>query len=175
MSEAHPPSRAKDAPIDIRHQWQQLTLHGNSLLEHGALDRATDTYRQARDLALEHCSLWPDAYDAVTALVVSCLNLSESLARAEHMAEAAATLCSVHSGMLRAAGDPRLPRAVCLAAQSRLRETYAALLRFQALHGERPEIARWLQQSRSCGALAADPTEHRAGVGLKARRPSTLH
>jgi hypothetical protein len=175
MSEARPPKNAQDAPINIRHAWQQLTLHGNSLLEHGALDLATDAYRQARDLALEHFNLWLNADDAVTALVVSCLNLSECLARAAHIDEAAAQLSSVHGGMLRAAGDPRLPLAVSQAARGRLRETYAALLRFQALHGERPEIARWLHQGCACVAQGADPTPGRAGHGHEARRPSTLH
>lgn len=159
-------------PVDVAHEWKQLTLHANTLFEHGALEAAIDAYRRARELALDHFNLWHDADDAVTALVVSCLNLSESLARARRTAEAAAVLCSAHGGMLRAAGDLRLPPAVRLAAKGRLRETHAALLRFQATYGERTDIARWLHQGCACCGHAPQDAGREGGVP---EQHSTLH
>ncbi|MFT3665902.1 hypothetical protein [Piscinibacter sp.] len=139
---------------DTLDEWTRLMLRANSLLDRGAFDSAVAAYRLARRYATEHFGSWPDVEDAVTALVVSSLNLAEGLVRVRRLPEAAATLCGAHGGMLHAARDERLPMEARLAARKRLRETRAALLRFQSQHGPWPEVQRWLAAGCACGSPA---------------------
>lgn len=144
--------------------WKQLTLHGNRCFERGELAAACNAYEQARALALARFGDWTQADDAVAAIVVSYLNLSEAQARLGELAEAGQSLCAVHASLLQARDDADLPESLRAAAGGHLRKTVAAMLRFQATHGERPEVARALHAACQvpCATLAWG-------------RPQTLH
>lgn len=124
--------------------WTQLTLQGNALFERGEHLRAILAYEQARSLALACFNDWPDGEDAVAAVVVSTLNLAEAQARAGALDEAAELLASVHASLLRASRNAGLHVSLRDAATRHLRETQAALLRFEAQHGAHAELRRCL-------------------------------
>lgn len=144
-------------------RWKQLTLAGNARFEQQDLPGALSSYAQARAWALQHFDRWPDPDDAVAAVVVSHLNLSEAQARLGLVDEAAQTLERAHAGLLHIAGDAQLDAALRRAGVRHLRETYAALLRFQGLHGERPELMRWLHRGCVCAAHGAPGAEPASG------------
>jgi tetratricopeptide (TPR) repeat protein len=133
--------------------WKQLTLQGNELFERGEHQRALLAYEQARSLALDNFDDWPDSDDAVAAVVVSYLNLAEAQSRTGALDAACELLCSVHASLMRASRNNGLHPLLRDAATRHLRETFAALARFQTLHGERADIHRWL--CPECSAKAA--------------------
>lgn len=155
-----------ERPADIEGDWRRLTLHGHARFDDGDWDAAIHQYEQARVLALARFGHWRRADDAVAAVVVSSLNLSEGLARGGRWREASAMLCGVHGGMLRAASDADLPVSVRHAAMRHLHETYAALLRFQSVHVECPEVERWVQAGSHADMPAGEGV---SGEGIRAR------
>lgn len=124
--------------------WKQLTAKANTLFEQGALNAALEGYECARSLALSHFDAWEEPDDAVAAVVVSFLNLSEAQARLGLMSLATQALCTVHGSLLKTTADDSLPPALREAAQRYLGETHAALVRFQHRYGPSPQVARWL-------------------------------
>ncbi|MBB4841739.1 hypothetical protein HNP55_000234 [Paucibacter oligotrophus] len=127
--------------------WKQLTLSGNELFERGLHRQAMQTYEDARTVALQHFQAWSTPADAVAAVVVSYLNLSEAQARSGCLAQASVSLCTLHMSLLHARANTELSCCLRNAAQSHLRESHAALLRFQDLHGDCPQVRHWLEQS----------------------------
>jgi len=120
--------------------WQQLTLQGNELFDRGEHQRAQDVYEQARSLVLHSFDQWDCSEDAVAAVVVSHLNLSEAQARCGELDTACHTLCSIYASLLRARDDGQLHPLLREAAARHVRETFAALQRFRSRYGERPEL-----------------------------------
>lgn len=145
MDESHP---------DVAAAWRQFTAEANTLFDAGAIEPAMAGYERARWLALARFGQWPDAQDAVTAVMVSYLNLSEAQARLGLLTRAAQSLCTVHGSLAKTARDPGLAPAVRDAARRCLVESHAALWRFQAVYGEHPDVARWLALDlcACCGA-----------------------
>jgi hypothetical protein len=163
-----PPPQAQAAD-DPAPRWKLFTHTGNTRFARGDMAGALSSYAQARELALARFGQWADADDAVAAIVVSYLNLSEAQAGLALLDEAAATLNCAHAGLLQMAGDTQLGTAVQRAARRHLGETYAALLRFQGLHGERPELMQWLHRGCACAAHAERATDSAASAA------TTLH
>lgn len=144
-------------------RWQQLTLRGNALFERGEHPRALLLYEQARCLALKRFARWPCSDDAIAALVVSYLNLSEAQARCGELDAACLSLCTVHTGLLRARDNEDLQEGLREAAALHLRESFAALVRFREVYGERPALHRLLCPecwNASEGISAPQPTLH---------------
>lgn len=145
------PTETRDNPAP---RWKLLTQTGNARFARGDMAGALSSYAQARVLARAQFGHWADADDAVSALVVSELNLSEAQAGLALLDDAAATLNCAHAGLLQMAGDGQFGATVQRAARRHLAETYAALLRFQGLHGARPELMQWLHRGCACAAHA---------------------
>lgn len=115
--------------------WEQLTLEGSLQFENGLCHQAVATYDQARMLVMTCFDQWPDPLDAVAALVVSYLNLSEAQAHAGAVQAACASACMIHQGMARASCNPQLAWPIRCAARCHLADTCAAVRRLKA-HAE---------------------------------------
>lgn len=127
---------SQDAAV---HQWQRLTRQANADFEAGALQTAHWAYAQALELALAHFGEWPSADDAVAAVVVSYLNLSEAQSRLGLQAEACHSLVSVHRGLVYALNDADMAPCLRCAALDHLPHTAAALVRHQEVWGKQAE------------------------------------
>lgn len=125
---------------DLPKLWQQLTLRGNALFDSGEHARAAALYEEARTLALDRFDQWDDSADAIAAVVVSYLNLSEAQARGGALDEGCASLCTIHASLLRARDNEGLHESLREAAARHLRETFAALVRYRETWGDRPEL-----------------------------------
>lgn len=136
--------------------WKQLTTKANANFDAGSLNAALEGYECARSLVLTHFDAWADPDDAVAAVVVSFLNLSEALARLGLIGPATQSLCTVHGSLLKTADDATIAMPLREAAQRHLRETFAALARFQERYGPQPQVARWLHAGCGCAACNAD-------------------
>lgn len=158
-----------DGAGNAEQHWQRLTTQGNALFRLGDWDHALPLYEHARSLALCRFGHWPHVARAVAAVVVSYLNLSEALARAGRIDEASAVLFEIHGAVLRAVTDPHLKPAIRQAAQRNLRECHGAVLRFQELHGARPELTSLIRQSGDSLIEAECP------AGLVPAGSPTLH
>ncbi|MEC5398027.1 hypothetical protein [Uliginosibacterium sp. H1] len=122
-------------PVAGEH-WKQMTRKGNALFGDEAFEQALQCYEEARNIVLLHFDDWPQADDAVAALVVSYLNLADTQACLGRLDGAATTLCAIHNSLAEAAADPDLPAPLRTAAIRHLREAYAALVQFRQQHGE---------------------------------------
>lgn len=159
-------------PLEI---WVDLMREANQFLEHGELRRALAIYEAARVFMLHHFEQWPDADEALAALVVSHLDLADAQARAGWLDEAAAGLCDVHCSLLTLMRDARQGTAVRQGAARHMRETFLALVRFQAVHGERPDITQLLRRhGRATRLSSASDARGEAGA-VAAAMPRTLH
>jgi len=145
--------------------WQQLTTEGNQLFDAGDMDMALQLYERARGVALANFSHWIDWDDAVAAVVVSFLNLSEAQARLGQVRRGAHTLCAVHISLLQTARDIELEAGLRTAASQYLGQTHAAMWRFRTRYGDQPQLTRWLDAGIGCSCcgrtafrLPADPT-----------------
>lgn len=154
---------------DLAPRWRLLTKLGNERLARGDWAGALSSYAQARELALAQFGRWAVADDAIAAIVVSYLNLSEAQLRLELIDEAASTLGAVHGGLRQMARDPEIGCELQRSAHKHLAYTHAALLRFEEHHGERAEFAPWLQRGCTCAAHAQEST------ALPAVSSRTLH
>lgn len=125
---------------EIFHRWQHITELANNNFMRGHFRKALLHYRYARDLSLDHINCWPSANDAVTAIVVSFVNLAEALAQTRRLREAAENLCLVHQNLLLASLDPAQPQCLRQAALDNLPRTVAALQDFALRHGHHPLI-----------------------------------
>lgn len=134
--------------------WQQTTLQANALFERGEPGRALRFYQQALDLLLQQFGAWPQAEDALGALLVSYLNVAEAQRHCGLDDAAAATLSSVHHSLLRMIERAELPLRFRDAARHQLRLSYAALQRFVTLNGAHPAVQRWLRGACVCAACA---------------------
>ena len=135
--------------------WKQLTTRANAMFDEGCLNAALEGYECARVLVLNHFHAWAEPDDAVAAVVVSFLNLSEAQARLGLIGLATQSLCTVHGSLLKTAADESLATPLREAAQRHLRETFAALARFQERYGPQPQVARWLHAGCGCAACHA--------------------
>lgn len=154
---------------NITDTWKRLTSEGNALFDAGSLHAALESYESARRLVLTTFSEWADTDDAVAAVVVSFLNLSEAQARLGLVSLATQALCTVHGSLLETLSDESLAPALREAAQRHLRETFAALARFQDRYGPSPQVARWLHAG--CGCAACAPGEPATPLALHAVLP----
>lgn len=136
--------------------WKRLTTKANAMFDEGSLNAALEGYECARSLVLNHFDAWAEPDDAVAAVVVSFLNLSEAQARLGLIGLATQALCTVHGSLLKTAADENLATPLREAAQRHLRETFAALARFQERYGPQPQVARWLHAGCGCAACNAD-------------------
>ncbi len=136
--------------------WKQLTTKANAMFDEGSLNAALEGYECARSLVLNHFDAWAEPDDAVAAVVVSFLNLSEAQARLGLIGLATQALCTVHGSLLKTAADATIAIPLREAAQRHLRETFAALARFQERYGPEPQVARWLHAGCGCTACNAD-------------------
>jgi hypothetical protein len=143
-----------DAALDPVQHWQQAMLQGNAIFECGEPARALVVYQQGLDQLLIHFSAWPQAEDALEALFVSHLNVSEAQRCCGWVDAAAATLSSHHQNLLQIIEREALPLRFRDAARVLQRRSYAALQRFQTLCGDHPQIQRWLRGACICAACA---------------------
>lgn len=143
------PTHPTTCPIAL---WKQLTTKANALFDEGSLHAALEGYECARSIVLAHFDSWAEPDDAVAAVVVSFLNLSEAQARLGLAGLATQALCTVHGSLLKTAADAALATPLREAAQRHLRETFAALARFQERYGPSPQVARWLHAGCGCAA-----------------------
>lgn len=144
-------TRSTTCPIAL---WKQLTTKANAMFDEGSLHAALEGYECARSIVLTHFDAWTVPDDAVAAVVVSFLNLSETQARLGLIGLATQALCTVHGSLLKTAADESLAASLREAAQHHLRETFAALARFQDRYGPSPQVARWLHAGCGCAACS---------------------
>ncbi|MDQ8023682.1 MAG: hypothetical protein REI94_17720 [Moraxellaceae bacterium] len=158
-------------PIAGEH-WKQTTRRGNAFFGNEAFELALQCYEQARDIVLLHFDDWPQADDAVAALVVSYLNLADTHACLGRPQVAATTLCAIHNSLAEAATDADLPSPLRSAAGRHLRETWTALVQFRQQHGEQAERidATLARRARAPDTVLLPPGPHAALPGV-----STLH
>ncbi|PZP27159.1 MAG: hypothetical protein DI603_22530 [Roseateles depolymerans] len=145
-------------PSDISELWTQLTMEGNALFEAGEFKPALDVYERARGVALTNVTGWSDWDDALAAIVVSHLNLSEAQARLGFVSQAAHTLCTMHGSLSRTAGDDTQQAQLRDAAGRYLGETRSAMLRFQVHYGVQPHIEHLL--ALGCGCVHCAGKNH---------------
>ncbi|WP_051231765.1 tetratricopeptide repeat protein [Stutzerimonas azotifigens] len=131
--------------------WKDMIAAGNRHFQLGDWVEARELYLQALALALTLFERWPDADEAVAALVVSHHNLADLHLRLGQPEESAEYLCACHERLLRSMADPHLGEGLRQAALRHSRETYVALLSFTTEQGFSPR----------CDALLAKPARDR--------------
>lgn len=134
--------------------WERLMLQGTVLFEQDDVVGALVSFEQACILASSLPDHWDKIEDALTAVVVSHLSYAQVLGRACRIEDAAATLCAVHDRLLQAASDVALTLPARQSALRHLRETSAALLRFELMHGMRSDMQDRLREAWNCASLA---------------------
>ncbi len=142
-----------DSPDPVQH-WQQAMLQGNAVFECGEPTRALLIYQRGLDQLLLHFSAWPKAEEALEALFVSYLNVSEAQRCCGLLDAAGTSLANHHQILLDIVERSTLPLRLRDAARELQRLSYAALQRFQALCGEHPAIQRYLRTACVCAACA---------------------
>ena len=158
-------------PVQI---WEELARQSKDLFRRGELLRALAVCEAARVFALAHFNQWPTPDDALAAAMVSHFNLADTQARAGWLPEASATLCHAHGSLLAVINDAQAHPGLRQAAARHMHHSLRALTQFQAVHGERWEIAQLLHLHGQSGG--SDPTE-RSGCGEveTTEAPRVLH
>ena len=133
-------------------------LQGTVLFEQDDVVGALVNFEQACILASSLPDHWDEIEDALVAVVVSHLSFSDALARACRVGEAASMLCALHDRLLQATGDMALTLPARQSALRHLRQTAAALVRFQLAHGIRSDMQRGLREAWECAALVSSQT-----------------
>ena len=126
--------------------WKVQTLSGNRHFDAGEHARALDYYQQALWLARQQFPCWPDADEAVAALVVAHHNLADLLVAMTLPDRAADMLCHVHDCLLATSQSPASPDPLRAAALRHSRGTRTELLAFVQKHGHHDGILRCLGQ-----------------------------
>ncbi|WP_429166513.1 hypothetical protein [Aeromonas rivipollensis] len=126
--------------------WKVQTLCGNRHFDAGEHARALDYYQQALWLARQQFPCWPDADEAVAALVVAHHNLADLLVAMTLPDRAADILCHVHDCLLATSQSPASPDPLRAAALRHSRGTRTELLAFVRKHGHHDGILRCLGQ-----------------------------
>ena len=103
-------------------------------------------YQQALWLARQQFACWPDADEAVAALVVAHHNLADLLVAMTLPDRAADMLCHVHDCLLATSQSPASPDPLRAAALRHSRGTRTELLAFVQKHGHHDGILRCLGQ-----------------------------
>lgn len=134
-----------DAGLD---PWEQLAQRAWRHFHAGQVESALALQMQAlhaarRLLAGPLLAARPD--DCLAAWVVSHHNLAELLALRHQPALAIEYLCEAHQGLLDLAGAQGGTPGIRHAAWRHLRETHAALLRWQHAQGPQPQVEAALQ------------------------------
>lgn len=148
--------------------WKQTIEAGNARYHAGDLIEAREHYLRALAQAQLLFTLWPDADEAVAAVVVSSHNLADLHVRLDQAAISAGYLCAVHERLLRTQADPQLPPALRAAALRHSNRTYAELLAFARRHGDPPRVRGLLDRAPAAGPAPARPStlpalRHRPG------------
>lgn len=126
--------------------WKGQTLSGNRHFEAGEHARALDCYQQALWLARQQFASWPDADEAVAALVVAHHNLADLLVAMTLPERAADLLCHIHDCLLATSQSPASSEVLRAAAQRHSRSTRTELLAFVRRHGHHDGIQHCLGQ-----------------------------
>jgi hypothetical protein len=129
-------------------QWKREILLGNRDFEQRDFLEALLHYRRALAVAQRLFMRWPDADEAVAALVIAHHNLADLHARMRHMDEAADNLCTAHRCLLQAMADAHLDPALREAALRHSKKTFAELERFSRECGRHPDVMRALSRPR---------------------------
>lgn len=126
--------------------WKQQTLSGNRYFDAGEYAKALSYYQQALWLARQQFSFWPDADEAVAALVVAHHNLADLLIVMTLPDRAADLLCHIHDCLLATSQSPACPSPLRAAALRHTRSTHTELIAFVRKHGTQDAIQRCLGQ-----------------------------
>lgn len=126
--------------------WKQQTLSGNRYFDAGEYAKALSYYQQALWLARQQFSFWPDADEAVAALVVAHHNLADLLIAMTLPDRAADLLCHIHDCLLATSQSPACPSPLRAAALRHTRSTHTELIAFVRKHGTQDAIQRCLGQ-----------------------------
>lgn len=115
--------------------WKSLTLAGNRAFSEGDLDVALFRYRVAQGCIIEIFPEWPHIDEATAALVVSYFNLAQTHVKLGRTDKAAERLAAIHTYLIRVAAERSICACLRMIFVRHMRETYAALTRFQAEFG----------------------------------------
>ena len=122
------------------------TVGGTRHTEAGAHATAPEHGEPALWLARQQFACWPDADEAVAALVVAHHNLADLLVAMTLPDRAADMLCHVHDCLLATSQSPARPDPLRAAALRHSRGTRTELLAFVQKHGHHDGILRCLGQ-----------------------------
>lgn len=126
--------------------WKQQTLCGNRHFDAGEYARALDCYQQALWLARQQFACWPDADEAVAALVVAHHNLADLLIAMTLPDRAADMLCHIHDCLIATSQSPACSDPLRASALRHSHNTRTELLTFVRKHGTHDGIQRCLGQ-----------------------------
>ncbi|BAN46754.1 hypothetical protein [Metapseudomonas resinovorans] len=129
--------------------WKLTITAGNHCFNGGDWIEARELYLQAIGQAQVLFERWPNAEEAVAALVISHHNLADLHLMLGQPEETAEHLCASHERLLQALGDGRLPGALREAALRHSRTTYTSLLEFIGEYGAYPRTDRLLGIGRT--------------------------
>lgn len=132
--------------------WKRTIEAGNRCFNMGDWIEAREIYLRAIAQAQILFSRWPDAEEAVSALVISHHNLADLHLMLGQPEETAEHLCSVHERLLEAMADITLPGSLREAALHHSRTTYTSLLQFISEYGAYPRTDRLLGTGRAASA-----------------------
>ncbi|MFA9439503.1 hypothetical protein ACDA63_07685 [Uliginosibacterium sp. sgz301328] len=125
-------------------QWKREIVLGNRDFEARDFIEALLHYRRALAVARRLFAHWPDADEAVAALIIAHHNMADLLRHMSHIDEAASHLCSAHRCLQQAIIDPHLPDALREAAKRHTPRTLAELQRFSRECCRHPDVIRAL-------------------------------
>lgn len=133
--------------------WKRTISAGNRCFTGGEWIEAREIYLQAIAQAQILFERWPNADEAVAALVISHHNLADLHLMLGQPEETAEHLCASHEQLLRAIGDAGLPDSLRESALRHSRTTYTSLLEFISEYGAYPRTDRLLGVGRPTPAM----------------------
>lgn len=134
--------------------WRKAIDQGNQHYLNRQWQAAERYYRLALDYADQHLAQWPDADEAVAALVVSHHNLADLYLATAASEQAARCLCRIHWQLLHTCQCRDYSSSLRQAAWRHSRHTYTELVHFLSLQGSHPQVEACLQQTHPGRFLA---------------------
>lgn len=130
--------------------WPSLMTSANEFFEQGHFERARHTYQDC--VALTHCYFesWPTPDGALSAALVSGVNMMAASVALGEIDAAREQLCETHCFIIGLVRDAHLSLDLRVSAHKVLGRSVFELKRFRSDHGDSQELAFWIANSCVC-------------------------
>lgn len=145
--ETRPAEPVESAPWEL---WPSMMVNGNALYEEGRFEQARLVYQDCVALTQCYFESWPNSKGALSAALVSGMNLVAASVALDEIEEASEQICAVHCFILAVVRDPALSLALRISAHKFLGRSVFELKRFQSNHGGGAPVAYWISNSCVC-------------------------